>query len=230
MAGVGARTTGPSGPDLGVPWLRRRARRAGKDGDAGVSDRAEPASESALVARARRGDAQAFAALFRTHETDVARLCRRLLGGAAGAEDAASEVFLKARRALDGFQAGRPLRPWLLAIAGHHCIDLLRRRRAEARLFDAGNLDPDQTPGTGPSPLQQVLGAEARAAALAAVDDLPERYRAPLVLRYFADLDYAAIAELLGVTPAQVGTLLFRAKKRLRERLAPGAGRDGDDP
>jgi len=54
---------------------------------------------------------------------------------------------------------------------------------------------------------------------MAVVEALPERYRAPLVLRHFAELDYAAIGELLGVSRGQVGTLLFRARRRVRERL-----------
>jgi RNA polymerase sigma-70 factor (ECF subfamily) len=55
---------------------------------------------------------------------------------------------------------------------------------------------------------------------LAAINALPDRYRAPLVLRYYADLEYDAIAELLLVTKNQVATLLFRGRRRLRETLA----------
>jgi RNA polymerase sigma factor (sigma-70 family) len=53
----------------------------------------------------------------------------------------------------------------------------------------------------------------------AAIDHLPDRYRAPLVLRYFADLDYDAIGEELGLTRPQVASALFRAKQLLRGRL-----------
>ena len=57
---------------------------------------------------------------------------------------------------------------------------------------------------------------------MAELDGLPSRYRAPLALRYFAELSYDEIADILGVTRGQVGTLLFRAKARLRTRLAGG--------
>ena len=76
----------------------------------------------------------------------------------------------------------------------------------------------------GPSPLQVELDAELRRQILAAIDRLHERYRAPLVLRYYADLDYSAIAEALEVTRNQVATLLFRGKQKLREQLDPGRG------
>ena len=52
---------------------------------------------------------------------------------------------------------------------------------------------------------------------------LPDRYRAPLVLRYYADLDYDAIGDVLGVTRNQVATLLYRGKQRLRDALASDA-------
>jgi RNA polymerase sigma-70 factor (ECF subfamily) len=64
------------------------------------------------VEQARRGDADALGALFEAFRPDVLRLCRRLLGP-ADAEDAVHEAFLRARSGLDGFDAGRPFRPWL---------------------------------------------------------------------------------------------------------------------
>ena len=172
-----------------------------------------------VVERARAGDEAAFAELFRLHQGDVARACRRLLGPGPAAEDAAAEVFLRARGALDGFQPERPFAPWLLGIASHYCIDVLRRRRTEARLFDPREIDADQCMDPGPSPLRRLAGAEQRAELLSAIESLPEKYRLPLVLRYWSELDYAAIGEVLGATREQVGTLLFRAKRQLRERL-----------
>jgi RNA polymerase sigma-70 factor (ECF subfamily) len=173
------------------------------------------------IESARGGDADAFARLFHAFRGDVERLCRRLLGGAPEFDDAVSEVFLRAHRALESYDTARPLRNWLLSIAAHHCVDRLRRRSSEQRLFPPGDLEPDQFATPGPSPLQQRLRAETRREVLDAIDALPDRYRAPIVLRYFADFDYAAIAEALEVSRNQVSTLLFRAKRQLREQLDP---------
>lgn len=172
------------------------------------------------IDRARAGDADAFAALFRCFRPDVERLCARLLGSADEAEDAASEAFLRSHGALDGYDSARPFRPWLLGIAAHHCVDRLRRRSTERRLFDVGELDPERFAAAGPSPLQQRLDADARRVVLAAIGALPDRYRVPLALRYYAELDYDAIGELLEVSRNQVATLLFRAKGRLRDALS----------
>ena len=165
-----------------------------------------------------------FEARYREHEEAVSRLCRRMLGAGPAVEDAAHEVFLRAQRGRDGYDPAQPFRPWILAIAGHHCIDQLRRRRTEWRLFDAADLDAADLADPAPSPLGEALRAERRAEVLVAIDALPLELRLPLVLRYFNELDYDGIAELLQITRSQVGTLLFRARRRLRERLAGEAG------
>ncbi len=166
-----------------------------------------------------------FEARYREHEEAVSQLCRRMLGAGPAAEDAGHEVFLRAQRGRDGYDPAQPFRPWILAIAGHHCIDQLRRRRTEWRLFDAGDLDAADLADPAPSPLGEALRAERRAEVLAAIDALPLKFRLPLVLRYFNELDYDGIAELLQITRSQVGTLLFRARRRLRERLTGETGR-----
>jgi RNA polymerase sigma-70 factor (ECF subfamily) len=170
------------------------------------------------VEEARAGDADAFGALFEAFRPDVLRLCQRLLGH-ADAEDAAHEAFLRARRSLDQFDPQRPFRPWLLAIASHHAVDRLRRRDTERRIFAGEDVVPEALPGQGPSPLQGELSAALRRQVIAAVDALPDRYRAPVVLRYFAELPYETVAELLGVSKNQVATLLFRGRRHLRAAL-----------
>jgi RNA polymerase sigma-70 factor (ECF subfamily) len=183
-------------------------------------ERQEP---EALAARAAGGDRDAFADLFGAYAEPVTRLCRRMLGSEEDAKDAGSEVFLRAREALAGYDAQRPFRSWLLAIAAHHCIDQLRRRAVEGRLFDPADLDEATLPSAAPSPLGSALAREQRERLLAALDALPARHRAPLVLRYFAELPYAAIGELLGIGARDVGVVLFRAKLRLREALGGSA-------
>lgn len=163
-------------------------------------------------------DESSFEALFRAHEADLQRHCRRLLGDEAE-RDATQEVFLRARRGFASWDRERPFRPWLLAVAGNHCIDQLRRRSRETRIFDGRDLDPGDLLDPGPSPLRLALRTEERGRLLDALDGLPQKYRAPLVLRYFQELDYDAIADVLGVSRGQVGTLLFRAKRLLRQAL-----------
>jgi RNA polymerase sigma-70 factor (ECF subfamily) len=161
-------------------------------------------SEKAIrpaLKRAQLGERKAFGELFEHFDADVTRLCRRLLGDVSAAEDAKSEVFLRAQRSFASYDSGRPFRRWLLSIAGHYCTDQLRRRQTEARIFDPGELEQEALPSNAPSPLR-------------------------LVLRYQAELDYAAIGEILELPRDRIGTLLFRGKARLRKDLAGAAGGD----
>ena len=172
------------------------------------------------VERARGGEGEALGELFREFRPDVLRLCTRMLGP-VDAEDSTSEVFLRAQRRLDSYDPAQPFRRWLLSIAAHHCIDVLRRRNLEKRLFEPAQSDQDveDLAANSSSALDGLVRTQSQAAVQAALDRLPDRHRAPLVLRYFAELSYDAIAEELGLTRSQVATLLFRAKQRLRDLL-----------
>lgn len=174
----------------------------------------------ALVEKARQGDTEAFAALFDLYGARIARLCHRMLEDAASAEDATSEVFLRARRALDSFDPDQKFEPWLRSLASNHCIDQLRRRRTERTLFSSVDLSINEPADAAPDALLGITHRQERNEVLDALDALPAKYRIPLVLRFYRELDYDAIGEILGVTRSQVGTLLFRAKKMLREELA----------
>jgi RNA polymerase sigma-70 factor (ECF subfamily) len=159
---------------------------------------------------------------FEAERGDLAGLCRRLLDEPAAAEDAVSEVYLRASRALSSYDSQQPFRPWLRAIASNYCIDQLRRQRTERKLFSSADLSEEGLADASPDVLHCLTRNEDRREVLAAIDSLPTKYRLPLVLRFYRDLDYGAIAELLDVTRNQVGSLLFRAKLQLRNRLTEG--------
>lgn len=196
-----------------VPPLRPGAPAAAAGG--GVDDSAI----RARVGLACSGDADAQGELFESYRPDVSRLCLRLSASPEDAEDAVHESFLRMQRGLASYEPSRPFRRWLLALAAHCAIDRLRRRRREQRLFD-DEADPALHAAAGDTPLAGELREELRRRVLAAVDTLPDRYRAPIALRYYAELDYASIGAILGVSDNQVATLLFRARQRLREALA----------
>jgi RNA polymerase sigma-70 factor (ECF subfamily) len=178
----------------------------------------EPEPLSEVVARAQRGEGEAFGELYRRFSRRVFSLGLHLLGSREDAEDATNEVFLKVRGGLSRYDRSVPFGAWAMSIAANHCLDRLRRRRRERRLFE---LEPEEAemPAAERSPLAELLAAEQRSALVRALAALPERYRVPLALRYHAEMSYAEIAERLGTTREQVGVVLFRAKERLRRAL-----------
>jgi RNA polymerase sigma-70 factor (ECF subfamily) len=189
-----------------------------------VSASAEEAPLQDVLDRAQGGDGEAFGELYRRFSRRVFGLCFHVLGAREDAEDATGEVFLRARAALSRFDRSVPLGAWLTRIAVNHCVDRLRHRRREVRLFAS---DPDEAldaRAPDPSPLAEIMVEEERAAVAAAVAALPDRYRVPLALRYHAEMSYDDIAERLGQTRQEVATSLFRAKQRLRRALTPTWG------
>ncbi|HUY13983.1 MAG TPA: sigma-70 family RNA polymerase sigma factor [Terriglobia bacterium] len=179
-----------------------------------------------ILRRARAGDPEAFASLYRLFSRKVLGLCRHLLGNQDEAEDATSEVFLKAQKAMDSYRSEMPFPTWLYSIASHYCVDLLRRRGLESRIFSTAEPVEWEHPSQGPSPLGEVLSAERRETVKRAVAALPQRYRIPLALRYYSDLTYDQIAETIDIPRSNVATLIFRGKKELRRILAR-AGEEG---
>jgi RNA polymerase sigma-70 factor (ECF subfamily) len=87
------------------------------------------------VERARHGDREGFAELYRVCGPRVLGLCRHILGSREAAEDARSDVFSRLPQVIDRYDPALPFDRWLLRVTSHRCLDLLRRRRLEARLF-----------------------------------------------------------------------------------------------
>jgi RNA polymerase sigma-70 factor (ECF subfamily) len=170
------------------------------------------------VERARNGEDEVLDELFREFRPVVLRLCTRMLGS-VDAEDAVNEAFGRAQGRLESYDASKPFKGWLLRIASNHCVDQLRRRSVEKRLFDPTESAVDAQAGHSNSALDTLVQGRRQSAVRDALDQLPDQQRAPLVLRYFADLDYDAIAAELDISRSQVASLLFRAKQRLREIL-----------
>jgi RNA polymerase sigma factor (sigma-70 family) len=210
-----------------IDWIERRLRGHRVASEAFVAVRSKCGEMGARVEerairlhvdRARNGEAEALDDLFREFRPVVLRLSTRMLGS-VDAEDAVNEAFGRAQRRLESYDASQPFKRWLLGIASNYCIDQLRRRSVEKRLFDPSEVDVDERADRSNSALDALVQARRQSSVRDALDRLPDQQRAPLILRYFAELDYDTIAEELDISRSQVASLLFRAKQRLREIL-----------
>jgi RNA polymerase sigma-70 factor (ECF subfamily) len=163
---------------------------------------------------------QDFADIYKTHYRRVFSLCRYLLNSFDAAEDATHEVFLRAQRKLATYDPAHPFSSWLSGIATNHCIDLLRRRTTEKRIFELdGNDAANAAPSGSISPLGEMMAAERGDDVRNALSRLSEKYRVPLVLAYYNEMSYDEIADTLGLGRNHVATLIFRGKQQLREKL-----------
>jgi len=160
-----------------------------------------------------------FAEHYRQYYRRVLGFCRHLLGRLQPADDAAQEVFLRAYRARASYDATKPFEAWIMTIATHYCIDVVRRRRKEASLFGSESDERIAAEADDSDVLGDVLSEERAAEVKAAIATLPERYRLPLVLAYYRDASYEEVASALGITRTHAGALICRAKQALRRAL-----------
>ena len=167
-----------------------------------------------------------FAEIYEENHRRVLILCRHLLKSAALAEDAAHDVFLKAQAKLGTYDPVFPISSWLLRIASNHCIDVLRRRARESRLFRPDALETFEPASKRPGPLGQLLTNERGRDVRRALEALPGKYRVPLVLAYYCEFSYDEIGAALGVNRNTVASLLFRGKRLLRKSLTTEVRRD----
>jgi len=171
--------------------------------------------EEVIVTRVLAGETEAFAELIDRYKVAVYNLCARMLHDPTEAEDAAQEVFVRAFTQLHSYQPGRRFSTWILSIASHYCIDLLRRRKP---IVDLDTIafwkQSDQ-----PEPEERALTGETRDEVRELLGKLPEKYRGVTVLRYWQDLSYEEISEATGLSVATVKTRLFRARELLAKEL-----------
>src|SRR3981081_1528893 len=150
-----------------------------------------------LVHQSRAGDESAFAALVEAHQSAVFGTVLRLVYDREVAAEVSNRAFFKAYEHLASFDESRPLRAWLLRIAANEALNELRSRRRDAAHTFGGaeaEIELEQISGA-PDPGEVVSRPERSAAIRAAVNRLPEAQRVVVVLRHFADLAYADIAE-----------------------------------
>jgi RNA polymerase sigma-70 factor, ECF subfamily len=162
---------------------------------------------------------EVLGAIYVAHYAHVLKVCQRFFQQREDAEDAASEVFLKLHKIVDKKDANVPFRPWVSRVAGRHCIDMLRHRKGEKRWCVAGvdvNGVPDRLSA---SPLRQAQRREERRRLREQVIHLPEHYMVPLVLHYYNEMSYTAIARRLDKGLPAVKTTMHRAKQLLRRNL-----------
>jgi RNA polymerase sigma-70 factor (ECF subfamily) len=176
---------------------------------------------------------------FEEHRTELTAYCYRMLGSAFEADDAVQETLVRAWRAFDRFEGRSSVRSWLYRIASNVCFDMLKGRRRRAMpmdIMEVGHADGPVAPPTaesmwiGPVPDARVLGAggspaeeveareSVRLAFVAALQLLPPRQRAVLILREVLKWKASEVAELLDTTVVSVNSALQRARATLADR------------
>ncbi|MEZ5180214.1 MAG: sigma-70 family RNA polymerase sigma factor [Acidimicrobiales bacterium] len=178
------------------------------------------APDDVLVDAARGGDHGAFGELVRRTHADTFTLARRLVSDEDDAREVVQEAYLRAFRSIRRFRGDAQFSTWLYRITANCASNQLgRRRRTRHEPLDDDVVVADQHPDRDP-----VLAADAstlRSRVEAAIEELPPRLRAVVVLRDVYDLNHAEIADELGISESAAKVRLHRARRRLRAQVFP---------
>lgn len=186
-----------------------------------------PEDLEALVDLARGGDQQAFAALVDATYVGTYTLALRITGDPEDARDVTQDAYLRAYRSLDGFRGDSQFTTWMYRITANCASTSLKRRRRHrheelgaegAELVDLRHdVDPEL----------RADASELRGRVLDALDRLPPKLRAVVVLRDVYELSHEAIAAELGISTTAAKVRLHRARLRLRSEVFPEPSRKG---
>jgi RNA polymerase sigma-70 factor, ECF subfamily len=176
-----------------------------------------------LVAAAIAGDETAFAELVERHGRELHAHAYRIVGSHEDAEDLTQETFLRAWRRLESYQGRASFRTWLYTIATNACLSALERRSRRPQGTQTPALEA--IPAADAEPAEALVSKEtADLGFLAAVQHLPPRQRAVLIVRDVLGWPAKETAALLGTSVASVTSAHQRARSTLREK-AGGPGR-----
>ena len=198
---------------------------------------ATSADDADLVERARSGDLNAFEALTTRHERKVYSLALRMLRHEQDAEDVTQQTFLSALEHLAGFRGEASFSTWLLRIASHAALKVIRKRQGLETVSLEAATEPGDSCEAVPHPQyiadwRQSPGTlaernEIRRLLEEALDELDEKHRLVFLLRDVEGLSIKETAEALGLSEANTKVRLLRARLQLRERLTRTLGDPG---
>lgn len=177
-----------------------------------------PETDESVAARVQDGDAEAFGILVERYEAGMLRYARKFLFGYEDAKDMVQEVFIKAYANINSFDAERKFSAWLYRIAHNEFINAIKKKgREPLSFFDPDTIFPHpSTPSTAEGDMQRKETAALMESSLGRLDP---KYREPLVLYYFEEMDYREISEIMRIPVSTVGVRIRRAKQQLHKDI-----------
>jgi RNA polymerase sigma-70 factor, ECF subfamily len=184
-------------------------------------------SDLELMLRVTHGDVESFEVLLKRHQVPLLGYFVRMVRDQALAEDLTQEAFLRVYQARERYQPEARFTTWLYRIATNLALNAIRDRRCEPLTFVVPESDDGQAAllerlaDGRPTAEQQMLESDRERTIREAIESLPERQRAAVILHKYQEVDYRQIAQVLKVSESAVKSLLFRAYESLRVRLEP---------
>lgn len=180
-------------------------------------------TDSQLIREIKDGNVELYSELMNRYQRRILSFIYHMLKSAkleSIAEDLTSETFYKAYKSLHTFrEIDATFSTWLYTIARNTVLSELRKQKAATVSIEEVNVEPIVSADATPE--QQLLLNERMHLVRKAIDQLPEKQRAAIILREYEQMDYQEIANILGQTVSSVKSLLFRARASIKGQLEP---------
>ena len=180
--------------------------------------------DAQLMLLVREGDDTSFALLLERHRGPVVNFLYRMVQNQAVSEELAQEVFLRVYRSRETYEPTAKFTTWLFRIATHVALNSIRDRKKEKGHESLDEAMPDglerQVPDRQPTVEQEMVREVKLREVRQAIEALPAKQRAAVLMHKYEGLDYAQIAAVLSCSESATKSLLFRAYEALRDRLA----------
>jgi len=194
-------------------------------------------SDVQLMLDVKAGDEQSFGLLLQRYRTPLVNFLYRMVRSREQAEDLAQEVFIRVYRAREEYVPSAKFTTWLFRIATNLALNSLRDHRHQKLEIsmdapvtadaEGGDEKPFEVADKHPTIEQEMVEEDRKKMIRHAIEKLPEKQRAAVLLHKYQELDYAEIAKILSVSESALKSLLFRAYETLRVELAPLVARHG---
>lgn len=174
--------------------------------------------ETQIIQRCKDGDLHAFEEVFHRYGGKLFGLCLRMCGNRSDAEDMIQEIFVLLLNKIQAFRGESRFSTWLYRVAVNACISHLRRRRDAQVPLDDDLPEPVSRAADAPD------AAVHRTALIRALGQLPEGYRAAVILHDIQGFNHEEIAGILGISVGASKSQLFKARRRMRELMTGPGG------
>lgn len=172
-------------------------------------------TDEELARLVQKGDSEVFALLVQRYETKLMRYAQRFLNDYSDAEDGVQEIFIKIYQNINSFDSTRKFSSWAYRIAHNELINILKKKRTlPLPFFDPDTLFPH--PVAKENPVKDVEQLQLRQALDNCLNQVPPKYREPLVLFYLQELSYKEIADVMRIPISTVGVRIKRGKDIIR--------------
>ncbi|NNF20900.1 MAG: sigma-70 family RNA polymerase sigma factor [Saprospiraceae bacterium] len=174
--------------------------------------------EKQLIEGLKNKDFKVFEELVNTHQSMVVNLCYKMTGSVEDAEDLAQEVFIKVWEKASKFRGDSTLQTWIYRVAINASLNYTRKKKFNTFFESIESIF--ESKGSQDNPQKELENKEQENQVQSAIQTLPENQRIALTLRTFKDHSYAEISEIMDISISSVESLIFRAKKNLKKKLA----------